>query len=417
MLLLLLLSLLLKQDLLEKLGVHVFGAWGQRELDLVYVLVEAAWLNLLLYLASTALLSTSELLLAATRLHSHLALFRARFLLANFLLWLSHLLLLVLVEHLLVLVIAFIFVFFVFFDLLLAALDLHALGVVVFVLTLVFVSLPWFLLLEQANLVPQQIEILIVDYLTEVLLGKGELLWMLIVFLLQVLEQQLLLVVVEFVQVDHHLVIGVALGLQLLLVLILLLLLAITFLMMNLLLLLLCLLLHHHLIVLNLHILVIFKAVVRLFRLVVHCVLLHNKLLQLAHLITVQVQAHLLCGSDQVWVDRCRPVHGFSFFDAFLLVLVLIIIVIVNIIIVVNIHLINIVLEFLLLVMKVLLAVASRLLLSDNLLYFLISLVGLPSVHKSGLCHLDLVLVLELLLCFFVIVFIIILVLQLVPHV
>lgn len=206
------------------------------------------------------------------------------------------------VHHLEVSVVAVIFIVFVLFDLLLATLDLHTFTVIVVALG-IFVLVHFlhlFLLLEDADLVSKQVKVLLLNNLTEVLLREGELLRVLIVLLLQVLQEHLLLILVQLVQVDHHLrVVVAALRLQQLLLLVgvhllLLLLLLLTFLFA---LVLRVLLLRVAILYFELFVLVVFKLVVAFFRLV-DDVLLHDELLQLAHLVRVQIEAHFLGGGD-----------------------------------------------------------------------------------------------------------------------
>lgn len=108
-------------------------------------------------------------------------------------------------------------------------------------------------------------------------------------------------------------------------------------------------------------------------------------------------------------MDRRGPIDCFPFVDAFLILVF-------NVDLFIVVEVIRMVL-LLLLVMKVLLAVACRLLFCDNLLDFLVCFISLSSIHQRGLSHLDLVLVLKLLLGLFIIILVILLVLQLVPHV
>ena len=60
------------------------------------------------------------------------------------------------------------------------------------------------LLLENANLVPEQVKVLLLDNLGELFLREWELVGMLIILLLQILQQHLLLIRVQLIQVNHH---------------------------------------------------------------------------------------------------------------------------------------------------------------------------------------------------------------------
>lgn len=84
---------------------------------------------------------------------------------------------------------------FVVVDLLLPALNLNILLSVVRNLLL---------LLENANLVPEQVKVLLLDNLGELLLREWELVGMLVILLLQILQQHLLLIRVQLIQVNHH---------------------------------------------------------------------------------------------------------------------------------------------------------------------------------------------------------------------
>lgn len=84
---------------------------------------------------------------------------------------------------------------FVVVDLLLPALNLNILLSVVRNLLL---------LLENANLVPEQVKVLLLDNLGELFLREWELVGMLIILLLQILQQHLLLIRVQLIQVNHH---------------------------------------------------------------------------------------------------------------------------------------------------------------------------------------------------------------------
>lgn len=84
---------------------------------------------------------------------------------------------------------------FVVVDLLLPALNLNILLSVVRNLLL---------LLKNANLVPEQVKVLLLDNLGELFLREWELVGMLIILLLQILQQHLLLIRVQLIQVNHH---------------------------------------------------------------------------------------------------------------------------------------------------------------------------------------------------------------------
>ena len=84
---------------------------------------------------------------------------------------------------------------FVVVDLLLPALNLNILLSVVRNLLL---------LLENANLVPEQVKVLLLDNLGELFLREWELVGMLVILLLQILQQHLLLIRVQLIQVNHH---------------------------------------------------------------------------------------------------------------------------------------------------------------------------------------------------------------------
>ena len=84
---------------------------------------------------------------------------------------------------------------FIVVDLLLPALNLNILLPVVRNLLL---------LLENANLVPEQVKILLLDNLGELFLREWELVGMLVILLLQILKQHLFLIRVQLVQVNHH---------------------------------------------------------------------------------------------------------------------------------------------------------------------------------------------------------------------
>ena len=60
------------------------------------------------------------------------------------------------------------------------------------------------LLLENANLVPEQVKVLLLDNLGELFLREWELVGMLVILLLQILQQHLLLIRVQLIQVNHH---------------------------------------------------------------------------------------------------------------------------------------------------------------------------------------------------------------------
>ncbi len=60
------------------------------------------------------------------------------------------------------------------------------------------------LLLENANLVPEQVKVLLLDNLGELFLREWELVGMLIILLLQILQQHRLLIRVQLIQVNHH---------------------------------------------------------------------------------------------------------------------------------------------------------------------------------------------------------------------
>lgn len=60
------------------------------------------------------------------------------------------------------------------------------------------------LLLENANLVPEQVKVLLLDNFGELFLREWELVGMLIILLLQILQQHLLLIRVQLIQVNHH---------------------------------------------------------------------------------------------------------------------------------------------------------------------------------------------------------------------
>jgi len=84
---------------------------------------------------------------------------------------------------------------FVVVDLLLPALNLNILLSVVRNLLL---------LLENANLVPEQVKVLLLDNLGELFLREWELVGMLVILLLQILQKHLLLIRVQLIQVNHH---------------------------------------------------------------------------------------------------------------------------------------------------------------------------------------------------------------------
>ena len=152
------------------------------------------------------------------------------------------------------------------FNLLLAALNLH--------LVVIIVVLNLLLLLQDPNLIPQKVKILLFYNLAQMLLREWELLRMLIIFLLQVLQQHVLLIGVKFIQVNHHIIFTL-----LLLIIILIFHLVIVFGTIVLL---------HVTIILNVELLLtflgVFLIVVTFFGLV-DDVLLHNELLAFSHLV------------------------------------------------------------------------------------------------------------------------------------
>lgn len=72
-------------------------------------------------------------------------------------------------------------------------------------LVLFGVLLHTLLLLQNPDLISEQIKVLLLDNLTQMFLRKWELLRMLVILFLQVLQQHLLLPVIQLIQVDHHL--------------------------------------------------------------------------------------------------------------------------------------------------------------------------------------------------------------------
>ena len=122
--------------------------------------------------------------------------------------------------------------------------------------------------------------------LHQVFFWERKLLWMLVVLVLQILQQHLLFVVIQLVQINHHLLILI------LIVRLLVLLLVVLYLQL----------------LLNFNFILIVLAIVPFFRLFVH-VLLHNELLEFSHLVWIQVKTHFSCCCNQIWVDRrltCR---------------------------------------------------------------------------------------------------------------
>ena len=102
------------------------------------------------------------------------------------------------------------------------------------------------------------------DELGQVFLGEWEKLRILVVLILQVLQQHLLLILIQLSQFQTLLPLAI-------------------------------------LLLVNLHLLTLLLALT--LRVFIY-VLLHDELLQLAHLLRVKIQTHLLSSGDQIRVDR-----------------------------------------------------------------------------------------------------------------
>lgn len=102
------------------------------------------------------------------------------------------------------------------------------------------------------------------DELGQVFLGEWEKLRILVVLILQVLQQHLLLILIQLSQFQTLLPLAI-------------------------------------LLLVNLHLLTLLLALT--LRVFIY-VLLHDEFLQLAHLLRVQIQTHLLSSGYQIWVDR-----------------------------------------------------------------------------------------------------------------
>jgi hypothetical protein len=169
----------------------------------------------------------------------------------------------------------------------------------------------------------------------------------LIILLLQVLQQHLLLIRVQLVQVDHHVLPLVT----------------ITVIYLSPVLLPILVLLYFDDPFLTRLLLVI----VALFRLI-NDVLLHDILLQLTHLLRIQFETHLLSRSDQVWVNRCV---------ATLTLIILLIIIVIELVFIKH--------------LGVVFLIAAWVALINDLLNLMVSLIRLT--HQSLLRHLDLILI------------------------
>jgi hypothetical protein len=178
---------LLQQNLLQLLWIHVLRAYWECELDLVVVLVKH---SAILCFLSRALLHTFSLELLLRR-----SLFDL--LLLNFFSLLLRLCLCVhlLLEHQLYLRLChLVLLFILILNLLLAAFNQST-----FIVLRLLNCLHLFLLLQDFDLVTEQIEVLLLDDLDKVLFWEWELLRVFFVLILEILEQHLLLVVIQFI--------------------------------------------------------------------------------------------------------------------------------------------------------------------------------------------------------------------------